>query len=122
MKKIEAIIQRERYEEVRTALEAVGYPGMMVTEIEGHGTQRGVQIRGGREYRIGLIKKLKLEIVCPDRSVPVLMNAIADAARTGNVGDGKIFVYPVEEVMRIRTGETGEDAVEVPEGMLTAAE
>jgi nitrogen regulatory protein P-II 1 len=122
MKKIEAIIQRERYEEVRSALEAVGYPGMMVTEIEGHGTQRGVQIRGGREYRIGLIKKLKLEIVCRDHRVPEIMNAIAEAARTGKAGDGKIFVYPVEEAMRIRSGETGEDALEVPEGAMSSEE
>jgi nitrogen regulatory protein P-II 1 len=122
MKKIEAIIQRERYEEVRSALETVGYPGMMVTEIEGHGTQRGVQILGGREYKIGLIKKLKLEIGCLDHRVPEIMNAIALAARTGKTGDGKIFVYPVEEAMRIRTGETGEDALEVPEGMLSSVE
>jgi len=114
MKKIEAVIRWERYEEVRAALEAVGYPGMMVTEIQGHGVQRGVEVRNGKEYKIGLIRKLKLEIVCRDAAVPEIAHAIAESARTGNVGDGKIFISPVEEVMRIRSGETGEDALEAP--------
>jgi nitrogen regulatory protein P-II 1 len=122
MKKIEAIIRRERYEEVRAALESAGYPGMMVTEIQGHGTQMGVQIRQGKEYKIGLIKKLKLEIVCSDRILPRLVRVIADAARTGNVGDGKIFVSPIESAMRIRSGETGEAAIEVPANTLAAVE
>jgi nitrogen regulatory protein P-II 1 len=115
MKKIEAIIRRERYEEVRAALEGVGYPGMMVTEIQGHGTQMGVQIRQGKEYKVGLINKLKLEIVCADLAVPALVRTIAEAARTGNVGDGKIFVLPIEEAMRIRSGETGDSAIEAVE-------
>jgi nitrogen regulatory protein P-II 1 len=120
MKKIEAVIRRERYEEVRAALEGVGYPGMMVTEIQGHGTQKGVQLRQGKEYKIGLIKKLKLEIVCSDRAVPRLIRTIADAARTGNVGDGKIFVSPIEQAVRIRSGESGEEALEAAENAVAA--
>jgi nitrogen regulatory protein PII len=82
----------------------------------------GVQIRQGKEYKVGLIKKLKLEIVCADRAVPALVRTIAEAARTGNVGDGKIFVSPIEQAMRIRTGDTDERALEAVEGIAVGVE
>ncbi len=122
MKKIEAVIRPEKYDDVRAALERVGYSGMMVTEILGHGTQKGVQIVRGREYRTGLIKKLKLEIVCADGEAPGLVRAVADAAWTGSYGDGKIFVSPVEDAVRIRSGESGERALEAAERMAAAAD
>lgn len=112
MKKLEIVIRVERLDAVKAALESRGYPGMMLTRIEGHGKQKGVvqQFRG-REYRLEMLPKYKIEIVVRDEDVRKLADAIVSAARTGEAGDGKIFVYPVEEVIRIRTGETGEIAV-----------
>lgn len=112
MQKVTAIIRPEKFEEIKSALEKKGYPGMSVTRIEGHGRQKGLtqQFRG-RTYTIEMIPKLKLEIVAKDEDVKMIVKTIMEAARTGEIGDGKIFVSPVSEVYRIRTGESGEEAV-----------
>jgi nitrogen regulatory protein PII len=112
MQKITAVIRLERFEEVRAALEKKGYPGMMLTRIEGHGQQKGLkqQFRG-REYTIEMLPKFKLELVVKDKDVKDIITTIMGAARTGTTGDGKIFVSPVSEVHRIRTGESGEAAI-----------
>jgi len=112
MKKIEAIIRPEKLESVRQALEEVDSPGLMITEIEGHGKQKGLtQQWRGRKYKVELLAKVKIEIVVKDQDVERITKAISDAAKTGKIGDGKIFVYPVENVLRIRTGEKGESAI-----------
>lgn len=113
MKKIEAIIRPERVSAVKEALELLGYPGMTLTEVKGHGKQKGlVQQWRGSQYRIEFLPKVKLELVVQNgEAVPPVVEAIVQHARTGEAGDGKIFVYPVEEVVRIRTGERGTEAV-----------
>ena len=112
MKKIEAIIRPERLPDVRRALERSGYPGVTLTEIEGHGKQKGLtQQWRGEEYRVDFIPKVKVEIVAQDNDVENILDAIQSAAHTGQVGDGKIFVYDVREVVRIRTKERGERAL-----------
>ena len=112
MKKIEAIIRPEKLEAVRAALETVGYAGLMITEIEGHGKQKGItQQWRGKKYRVELLPKVKIEIVVKDQDVERITKAISEAAKTGKIGDGKIFVYSVENVLRIRTGEKGEAAL-----------
>ncbi|MEK6715453.1 MAG: P-II family nitrogen regulator [Candidatus Omnitrophota bacterium] len=112
MKKIEAIIRPERLEAVRAALETVGYAGLMITEIEGHGKQKGItQQWRGKQYKVELLPKVKIETVAHDKDVDKIMEGIAKAAATGKLGDGKIFVYPVETAMRIRTGEKGDNAI-----------
>lgn len=112
MKKIEAVIRLEKLEDVMDALEKLGYPGMSVTHIEGHGRQKGIveQFRG-REFKVNLIPKIKLEIVVKDADIEKITKAIIDVAKTGEIGDGKIFIYAIENVLRIRTGEKGESAV-----------
>ncbi len=111
MKKIEAIIQPFRLEPVKEALHGVSVQGMTVTEVKGFGRQKGIrEVYRGMEYQVDLLPKVKLEIIAPDDKVPIL-EAITSQARTGRIGDGKIFVYPVEEVIRIRTGESGEAAI-----------
>ena len=112
MKKIEAIIRVERFKEVKDALEELGYPGMTKTLIEGHGKQKGIrqQFRG-TTFKVELIPKIKLEIVVFDEDVPRMLEAIIRGARTGMVGDGKIFVLPVESAIRIRTGDKDESAI-----------
>jgi nitrogen regulatory protein P-II 1 len=112
MKKVEAIIRPERLDAVKHALEEIGCIGMTVSEVRGRGRQRGVvhQWRG-REYRVDLLPKVKLEIVLGDEMVEKVIQTIVESARTGSIGDGKIFVVPVEEVVRVRTGERGEAAV-----------
>jgi nitrogen regulatory protein P-II 1 len=112
MQKITAVIRLERFEEVRDALEKKGYPGMMLTRIEGHGQQKGLtqQFRG-REYTIEMLPKFKLELVVRDEEVREIVHTVMNAARTGATGDGKIFVSPVSEVYRIRTGEFAEAAL-----------
>jgi nitrogen regulatory protein PII len=112
MQKITAVIRLERFEEVRAALERKGYPGMMLTRIEGHGQQKGLtqQFRG-REYTIEMLPKYKLELVVGDGDVKDIVETVMAAGRTGQTGDGKIFVSPVTEVYRIRTGEAGEAAI-----------
>ena len=111
VKKIEAIIRPEKYEEVQKAIDKVGYSGLMVTEIQGHGVQKGVQKWRGKEYKVGLIAKWKVEIVCTDKDVHKLVRTVAEAARTGEAGDGKIFVSPIDQALRIRSGESGEEAL-----------
>jgi len=112
MKKIEAVVRVEKLDAVIEALKGFGAPGMMITRIEGHGRQQGIveQFRG-RQFKVDLLPKLKIEVVVPDESVAKFSDAIVAAARTGEVGDGKIFVSPVEGVVRIRTGAAGEGAV-----------
>ena len=112
MKKIEAIIRPEKLDAVRAALATVGYAGLMITEIEGHGKQKGItQQWRGKEYKVELLPKVKIEIVAHDQDVDKIMGAIVKVATTGNLGDGKIFVYPVETALRIRTGEKGDSAI-----------
>ena len=112
MKRIEAIIRPEKVDEVRRALEKVGFPGLNISEVEGHGKQKGVvQQWRGEQYRVELLPKVRLEIVVSDQDVKKILRAISETAKTGGVGDGKIFVSAVDEVLRIRTGETGESAL-----------
>lgn len=112
MKKIEAVIRVEKLEEVTDSLEALGYPGMMISHIEGHGRQKGLveQFRG-REYKVSFLPKIKIDIVTRDNDVEKIISAISKIAKTGEIGDGKIFISPVENVLRIRTGEKGEIAI-----------
>jgi len=112
MKKIEAVIRSEKLEEITDALDKLGYPGMMVTHIEGHGRQKGLteQFRG-REYKVNFLPKIKLDIVARDADAARIISAISQIARTGEIGDGKIFVSDIENVIRIRTGEKGDIAV-----------
>jgi nitrogen regulatory protein P-II 1 len=112
VKKIEAIIRGEKLGAVRKALEASGYFGMTVSEVSGHGRQGGLtlQWRVG-EYRVDFLPKLKIEVVVLDEDVPKTLNTITRAARTGEMGDGKIFVLPVDDAVRVRTGEEGENAI-----------
>lgn len=112
MKKIEAIIREEKLEAVREALKRSGYYGMTVSEVSGHGRQGGLilQWRVG-EYKVDLLPKLKVEVVVLDEDVSRTLNAITSAARTGENGDGKIFVMPVENAVRIRTGDDGVNAI-----------
>ena len=112
MKKIEAIIREEKLDAVRTALEDNGYFGITVTEVSGRGRQKGLvlQWRVG-EYQVEFLPKLKIEVVVLDEDVARTLNAIARSARTGEIGDGKIFVLPVENAVRVRTGEDGENAI-----------
>ncbi len=112
MKEIRAIIRPEKLEDVLAALEAAGHPGLTVAQVEGHGRQAGLteQFRG-REYKVDLLPKLELRIVCRDEELERLMQTIAKAARTNEIGDGKIFVYEVLDAMRIRSGERGDTAI-----------
>ena len=112
MKKIEAIIREERLEAVKKALEENSYFGMTVSEVSGRGKQKGspLQWRVG-EYRVDLLPKLKIELVILDEDVPTAIDAIVRNARTGEIGDGKIFVLPVESVVRVRTGDRDENAI-----------
>jgi len=112
MKRIEAIIRVEKLEEVRIMLRKLGYPGLTVTRVEGHGNQKGLveQFRG-REYVVELLPKAKLEIVVRDEDVDKIVDSIVETAKTGRIGDGKIFVTSLDEVVRIRTGERGDNAV-----------
>lgn len=112
MKKIEAIIRPESLNAVRDALSELGYPGITITEVKGHGKQRGTnQVWRGREYRVDFLPKIKIEIVAFDDDINDLVRAIINEARTENIGDGKIFIYPVENAVRIRTGEFGNAAI-----------
>ena len=112
MKKIEAIIRPEKLDVVRKSLDSSGYPGIMISEIEGHGKQKGVvQQWRGEKYRVELLPKVKIELVVPDKDVDRIIKIIIEGARTGAVGDGKIFVSDIKDVIRIRTGEKGEEAI-----------
>ena len=112
MKKIEAIIREEKLDAVKRALEENSYFGMTVSEVSGHGKQKGIplQWRAG-EYRVDLLPKLKIELVVLDEDVSGVLAAITRSARTGETGDGKIFILPVENVVRVRTGDTDENAI-----------
>ncbi len=112
MKKVDLIIRPHKLEEVKEALSAVGVQGMTVTEVKGFGRQKGkTEMYRGSEYSITFLPKVRLEVLVPDTMLEQTMKAASDAARTGRIGDGKIMVTDVLDVMRIRTGETGEAAI-----------
>ena len=112
MKKIEAIIKPFKLDEVKDALQDIGVQGMTVLEAKGYGRQKGhSELYRGAEYVIDFLPKIKIEIVVSDDLVPAVVEAIQNAARTGKIGDGKIFVSSIEDVIRIRTGETGSQAI-----------
>jgi len=112
MKKIEAIIKPFKLDEVREALSEVGVTGLTVTEVKGFGRQKGhTELYRGAEYVVDFLPKIKIEVVVANSSVEQAIEAIIKAARTGKIGDGKIFVTPVEQIVRIRTGETDESAI-----------
>jgi len=112
MKKIEAIIKPFKLEDVKEALAGVGVEGMTVSEVKGFGRQKGhTEIYRGSEYTVDFLPKLKLEIVLPDSALDAAVDAIVKAAKTGKIGDGKIFVVPIEQAVRIRTEERGDQAV-----------
>ncbi len=112
MKKIEAIIKPFKLDEVREALSEIGVTGLTVTEVKGFGRQKGhTELYRGAEYVVDFLPKVKLEVVVADSMLDRAMEAIITAARTGKIGDGKIFVTTVEQVVRIRTGESGEEAI-----------
>jgi nitrogen regulatory protein P-II 1 len=112
MKKIEAIIQPFRLDEVKAALTAIGVDGITISEVRGHGRQKGhTEVYRGAEYKVDLIPKVKLEIVAPDARASQIVDAIVASARSGKIGDGKIFVSSMEEAVRIRNGDRGENAL-----------
>jgi nitrogen regulatory protein P-II 1 len=112
VKMVESMIRREMFESVKAALDAAGYGSMTVSEVEGRGLQRGVkQEYRGAEYVVDLLPKMKLEMVVPDEAVDKIIEIIITSARTGKVGDGRIFVIPVEEAVRVRTGEKGNSSL-----------
>ena len=112
MTKVEAVIQNSRVEAVKSALREIGVEGMTVVEVRGHGRQKGhTEVYRGREYSVDLIPKTKLEVVLPDPMVEKAVQAILGAARTGKIGDGKIFLSRVDEAIRIRNDERGEGAL-----------
>ncbi len=112
MRKVEAIIKPFKLDEVKEALQGIGVQGMTVSEVKGFGRQKGhTELYRGAEYVVDFLPKIKLEIACSDDLVDKIVQAIVQAANTGRIGDGKIFVYPLQDVIRIRTGESGTDAV-----------
>jgi nitrogen regulatory protein P-II 1 len=112
MKKIEAVIKPFKLDEVKDALNAIGVQGITVTEVKGFGRQKGhTELYRGAEYVVDFLPKVKLEIIAADPLVPKIIETIETSAKTGRIGDGKIFVTPVDEVIRIRTGERGEAAI-----------
>jgi nitrogen regulatory protein PII len=112
MKKIEAIIRPHLLESVKDALQTLGVQGMTISEVKGFGRQKGhTEVYRGSEYKVEFVPKLKIEVILDDEVVGSAIDSIIKAARTGKFGDGKIFVFPVDEAIRIRTGEHGENAV-----------
>ncbi|MFW6127353.1 MAG: P-II family nitrogen regulator [Thermodesulfobacteriota bacterium] len=112
MKKVEAIIQPFKLEQVKDALHSISVQGMTVTDVKGFGRQKGIrEVYRGMEYQVDFLPKVKIEIITADDKVAAIVDTIMQTARTGRIGDGKIFVYPVAEVTRIRTGDTGDDAL-----------
>jgi len=112
MMKLEAIIQPSRFESVKDALREAGIEGMTVTEVRGHGRQKGhTEVYRGREYTVDLLPKIKLEMVLPDKLVNTVVDTILKTAKTGKIGDGKIFLSRVEEAIRIRNEERGEASI-----------
>jgi len=112
MKKIEAIIQPHKLEEVKEALKGIGVDGMTITEVRGHGRQKGhKEVYRGMEYQVDLLPKIKIEMVVSDERSPEVINAVVSSARSGKIGDGKVFVYDVAEAIRIRNGDHGDVAL-----------
>jgi nitrogen regulatory protein P-II 1 len=112
MKQIKAVIRPEKLQDVLNSLDRVGCDGIMVTEVEGHGRQKGITHQWrGEKYQLELIPKVMLDLVVHDKDVTNIKNAIINSARMGEVGDGKIFIYNIEEVIRIRTGEANDNAL-----------
>jgi nitrogen regulatory protein P-II 1 len=112
MKKVEAIIKPFKLDEVKEALNGIGIQGITVSEVKGFGRQKGhTELYRGAEYVVDFLPKVKLEIIASDEKVADIISAIEKSAKTGRIGDGKIFVLPIEEVIRIRTGERGSDAI-----------
>ncbi len=112
MKLITAIIKPFKLEEVRDALSGVGVHGMTITEVKGYGRQKGhTELYRGAEYAVNFLPKIRIEVVVPEEDADKVVEAIGSAAKTGQIGDGKIFVTPIEQALRIRTGETGVDAL-----------
>jgi nitrogen regulatory protein P-II 1 len=112
MKKVEAIVKPFKLEDVKEALAGIGIQGMTITEVKGFGRQKGhKELYRGAEYVVEFLPKMKIEIVVPDDIVQQTVKAIVDAASTGRIGDGKIFIHPVDDAIRIRTGESGDVAV-----------
>src|ERR1700694_5220380 len=112
MKKIEAIIQPFKLDEVKEALKAIGIDGMTITEVRGHGRQKGhKEVYRGQEYNVDLLPKVKIELVIPDQRLEEVINTLTSAARTGKIGDGKIFIFDVAEAIRIRNSDRGEAAL-----------
>ena len=112
MKKVEAIIKPFKLDDVKEALTKLGVVGMTVTEVRGFGRQKGhTELYRGSEYSVDFLPKVKIEIVVPDDLVEKVVSTVVSAAKTGSIGDGKVFVLPIEESLRIRTGERGESAV-----------
>lgn len=112
MKKIDAVIKPFKLDDVKEALNEIGIQGMTITEVKGYGRQKGhKEIYRGAEYIVDFIPKIKIEIVVEAKRADEVVATIREAANTGKIGDGKIFVYSIEEVLRVRTGETGKDAI-----------
>jgi nitrogen regulatory protein P-II 1 len=112
MKKVEAIIKPFKLDDVKDALSKIGIYGMTVTEVKGFGRQKGhVEVYRGTEYQVNFIPKMKIEVVVPDSIIDKVISTILEKAQTGSIGDGKIFIYSLEDVLRIRTGERGEAAI-----------
>lgn len=112
MKLVTAVLKPFKLEEVREALTAIGVQGLMVSEVKGYGRQSGhTEIYRGAEYVVNFVPKIRLEVACPDSEADKIVETIAKTARTGKIGDGKIFVWDIEHAVRVRTGETGDDAL-----------
>ncbi len=112
MKKVEAIVQPFKTDEVKEALKAIGIDGMTITEVRGHGRQKGhKEVYRGQEYTVDLLPKVKFELMVPDARLEEVLSTLTAAARTGKIGDGKIFVFDAVEVIRIRNGDRGENAL-----------
>jgi len=112
MKKIEAIIQPHKLEEVKEAIKAIGIDGMTISEVRGHGRQKGhKEVYRGMEYHVDLLPKVKVEMVVPDSRAEEVVNTLVQSARTGKIGDGKVFIYDVLEAVRIRNDDRGEGAL-----------
>ena len=112
MKKIEAVIQPFKLDDVKEALKSIGIDGMTITEVRGHGRQKGhKEVYRGQEYNVDLLPKVKMELVVPSERIDEILNTIIAAARTGKIGDGKIFVYDVQEAIRIRNDDRGPAAI-----------
>ncbi len=112
MKKIEAVIQPHKLDEVKEAMKAIGVEGITVSEVRGHGRQKGhTEIYRGQEYNVDLLPKVKLEMIVPDARLEQIVGALTTAARSGKIGDGKIFISSIDEAIRIRNGDRGEIAL-----------